>query len=142
MQGTAQKHNMAGKYITATIKNDFINIPIYAKAYIYKGLNIFAGPQFGFKVRNKFTLDGGPKEHYGSIDLDNVFSSFDFAINVGAGYQFENGLFFSANYNIGLSDAMKEGDAIFETDNLTLEINPDNDKVRYGVFQANIGWRF
>ena len=39
--------------ISGKIKNDYINIPIYAKAYLYNGFYAFAGPQFGFLARSK-----------------------------------------------------------------------------------------
>ena len=142
MQGASQKQKYAGEYLTGTIKNDYINIPIYAKLYVLKGLNVFAGPQFGFKVRNKFTLDGGPKEHYETINLDNVFYPFDFSLCIGAGYLFENGLFFSCNYNFGLTDVLKEKNVYIEGETAAFEIMKEDKTIRNGVFQANIGWRF
>ena len=36
MQGAYIKGNVAGNYITSFIKNDYLNIPILAKAYIYE----------------------------------------------------------------------------------------------------------
>ncbi|WP_455630091.1 porin family protein [Parabacteroides sp.] len=142
MQGIQQKQRYLDEYLTGTIKNDYINIPIYAKYYLLKGLNVFAGPQFGFNVRNKFTLDGGQKKHYSSMNLDKVFHLFDFALCIGGGYQFENGLFFTVNYNFGLTDVLKEKDIQLEGESATIEIQTDDKTVRNGVFQANIGWRF
>ena len=37
-------------YISYTTKLDYVSIPVYAKGYVYKGLFVFAGPQFGFNV--------------------------------------------------------------------------------------------
>lgn len=140
-QGIMQKRNLLGEYVTGTIKNDYINVPIYAKMYVYKGVNIFAGPQFGFNVRNKFTLEGNKKK-FETINLDKAFHTFDFALCIGAGYQFENGLSFSLNYNFGLTDVLKHNRLEIEGETSYLEISKDDDAVRNGVFQANIGWRF
>lgn len=50
MQGY-QKENAKGE--TARLKADYLNIPIYAKFYLYRGFHLFAGPQVGFNVRAK-----------------------------------------------------------------------------------------
>lgn len=36
-----------------TLKLNYINVPVMAKAYLYKGLNVAFGPQFGFNVGAK-----------------------------------------------------------------------------------------
>lgn len=72
-------------------------------------MNIFAGPQLGFNVHNKFKLDGHKKE-YVAVNVDKLFYPFDFSLCVGGGYQFENGLFFTLNYNFGLTDVLKYKD--------------------------------
>lgn len=141
MQGATKKHNYGGEYISANLNNDYINIPIYAKAYVYKGLNIFAGPQLGFNVHNKFKLDGHKKE-YAAVNVDKLFYPFDFSLCVGGGYQFENGLFFTLNYNFGLTDVLKYKDIQIEGETNYFPLMADESTVRNGVFQANIGWRF
>lgn len=93
---------------------DYINIPIYAKYYVWHGLNVFAGPQVGFNVRAK---------HDGKSVKDRIRTA-DFGLGLGAGYQFEWGLMVSANYNFGFVNIEK------------------STKTKNGVFQLNVGWRF
>ena len=76
---------------------DYILIPIVGKFYIVKGLNIYAGPQFGILVNAEAT-DGTT-----DTDIEDYTNSSDFSVVVGAGFEimkFRAGL----RYNIGLSD--------------------------------------
>lgn len=36
--------------VKVTWKNDYVNIPVLAKYYVFNGLNFFAGQQVGFNV--------------------------------------------------------------------------------------------
>ena len=49
MQGAKGKDGGA----SLKIKNDYLNIPVLFKGYVYEGFNLFAGPQLGFKVSSK-----------------------------------------------------------------------------------------
>lgn len=119
MQGTKISHSG----IDYKAKLDYLNIPIYAKAYLYQGLYAFAGPQFGFNVRDKRTASR--EETTQNIDLKNA-KTFDFAIGLGLGYQFAQGFLVSINYNIGLTKAW--------------EFNDNNS--HNGVWQFMVGYRF
>ena len=70
-------------YISYTTKLDYVSIPVYAKGYVYKGLFVFAGPQFGFNV----VRDDG-RDYDELSDLDKM-RKFDFSIGVGIGYQWD-----------------------------------------------------
>lgn len=93
---------------------DYINIPVYAKYYIIKGFNVFAGPQVGFNIRAKS----------GGESVKDLIRTADFGMGLGAGYQFGWGLMVSANYNFGFVDVQK------------------STSTKNGVFQLNVGWRF
>lgn len=135
MQGSRHKDNG----MTGTMKLDYINIPIYAKAYLYEGLYAFFGPQFGFNVKAKTkdfinsTLPTLTNEHV-SEDIKDFVHTFDFSLGVGVGYAFDMGLLISANYNIGLTH-------IFKRNNEDVNTVFDN-KYHNNVFQLNLGWRF
>ena len=88
-------------YISYTTKLDYVSIPVYAKGYVYKGLFVFAGPQFGFNV----VRDDG-RDYDELSDLDKM-RKFDFSIGVGIGYQWDFGLQLSASHNLGLIDVWK-----------------------------------
>lgn len=106
MQGT----KLDGEHV----KLNYINIPVYAKYYLIKGFNVFAGPQLGINV--------GAKK--GGESIKDLVRTGDFGLGMGVGYQFQWGLMFSVNYNIGFVDIQKAATA------------------KNGVFQVNAGWRF
>lgn len=83
--------------VTTTLS--YINLPIMAKFFPIEGLSVEAGPQVGFLIsdKTKSSIPDGVN--------DNTFSykTFDFGLNIGAGYRMENGLLFQARYNFGLA---------------------------------------
>ncbi len=80
------------------IKLDYILVPIMVKFYPVTGLSLQAGPQFGFLTRAKMDDE----------DMKDDVKKFDFALNLGAGYELENGLGLDLRYSFGLTDANKE----------------------------------
>ena len=130
---------------TVKYKNDYLNIPILFKGYVYEGFNLFAGPQLGFKVSSKLKAS----ESGTSVSTDvasDWFKTFDFSIAIGAGYQSPMGLIFSLSYNIGLTNVLdKDNIASFinKTSGVSRISASDLDgKSRNGVLQFNVGWRF
>jgi hypothetical protein len=82
---------------------DYINVPILLKFYLPLGLNIQAGPQFGFLTVAdlKSTATGTTSKD----DVKNLFADkSDMAVAVGAGWDLPFGLTIDARYNIGVSD--------------------------------------
>lgn len=123
--------------VSLKLKNDYLNIPILFKGYVYKGFNLFAGPQLGFKVSSKAKISGSGT----SITTDAVsdaFKTFDFDIVIGAGYQSSMGLLFSLSYNIGLANVL-DGDKLASLSGMS---QVRDEKCRNGVLQFNLGWRF
>lgn len=123
--------------VSLKLKNDYLNIPILFKGYVYEGFNIFAGPQLGFKVSSKAKISGSGT----SVTTDAVsdaFKTFDFDIVIGAGYQSSMGLLFSLSYNIGLANVL-DGDKLASMSGMS---QVRDEKCRNGVLQFNLGWRF
>ncbi len=85
---------------------DYINIPVIVKLYLVAGLNIQAGPQFGFLTTSEIK-----NVTSGSIDdvKDELSKKSDTSIAVGAGWDLPFGLTLDARYNIGLSDVKLSG---------------------------------
>ncbi|MDR0196475.1 MAG: PorT family protein [Myroides sp.] len=109
----------------------YINIPVMAKYYIVKGLNLQVGPQFGFLTNAKYKIDSAtllghplPIED-SNVSIKDAYNTFDFGINFGAGYELPVGVFFDARYNVGLTNVNKYG-------------NSSNN----GVFQLSVGYKF
>ncbi|MBQ4804690.1 PorT family protein [Aquimarina sp. MMG015] len=97
---------------------NYLNVPLMSKYYVTKGLSLEAGPQIGFLLSTK----GGTQ------DYKDQFKTMDFGVNFGVGYKLDNGLYFSARYNLGLSNINN--------------IDGISDKNRNGVFQLSIGYFF
>lgn len=99
------------------LKLNYINVPVMAKAYLYKGLSLELGPQFGFNVGSKYN---------GYIITDDV-NTFDFAIGVGLGYEFECGLTAGFRYNASVTKITSDF---------------DGNGSKNSVLQFGIGWKF
>ena len=74
-------------------KMDYLNIPILANYYLFKGLAVKAGIQPGFKIHDNISSSMTPK-------------SFDLSIPVGLSYEYKN-ICLDARYNYGLTDVLK-----------------------------------
>ncbi len=108
-QGAKSNYEDAFEKDEATIKLDYINLPIMAKYYVAEGFSIEAGPQIGFLMNSEADYDYIDKEdpefsESGTEDLKDVIKGMDFGFNLGLGYKLESGLNFGARYNLGLSD--------------------------------------
>ncbi len=99
------------------LTTSYISLPVMAKYYLFQGLSIEAGPQASFLVDDKLEVAGR-----GIVDT-NV-EDFDFGLNVGLGYNFNNGIFFQTRYTLGIT---------------TIQENPD---VKNGAFQLSLGYQF
>ena len=131
MQGTKDKESGT----TMKIKNDYLNIPVLFKGYVYEGFNLFAGPQLGFKVSSKIKASQSGTSVSTSEGSD-LFKTVDFSIVLGAGYQSPMGFLVSLNYNIGLTNTINK-------DKFSSLLGPTVDETcRNGVLQLNVGWRF
>ncbi len=101
-----------------TLKMNYFNIPIMAKAYMWKGLNLELGPQFGFLTK------ASSEEVDISVNVKDVTKIFDFAIGVGLAYETEMGLTAGFRYLISATKAI------------------DHEKNKNSVFQLTLGWIF
>ena len=133
MQGAKGKGESSG----LKIKNDYLNIPVLFKGYVYEGFNLFAGPQLGFKVSSKLKYSKSGTSVSTSEGSD-LFKSVDFAIIIGAGYQSSMGLLCTLSYNIGLANTINADKFAALLGGSGME----GEKSRNGVLQFNVGWRF
>lgn len=104
----------------------YINVPIVANYYIFKGLAVKAGVQFAFmtNAKLKYTLKDGNIETKYDIDIKDNCKTFDFSIPVGASYEFDNHIVIDARYNIGITKVL------------------DGSTNRNSVFLATVGYKF
>ncbi len=118
---------------------DYIAIPIMLKLYIAGGLNLQAGPQFGFLSSAKGDLiDVASKNvNVTGADLSAFVKSSDVSLAVGAGWDLPFGLNITARYNIGLSDVNK----YTGTTNNTSISSLGTSESKSQVFQLSVGYR-
>ena len=90
----------------AQVQSHYIDIPLVMRANVYKGLNIYAGPQVSYLVRStlnaKLGVMGITLFNRG-IGITERFNKVDMGLTGGIGYQFNNGLNVQAGYDYGLS---------------------------------------
>lgn len=104
----------------ATVKLDYLNIPILANVYVAKGLAVKLGIQPGFNVTSKASVEkGGTKV---TTELDDV-ESVDFSIPIGLSYEINN-FVIDGRYNLGVSKIMDGSDS------------------KNSVFQFTLGYKF
>ena len=90
----------------AQVQSHYIDIPLLIRANVYKGLNVYAGPQVSYLVRS--TLNAkigvlGITLFNRGFGITERFNKIDMGLTGGVGYQFENGLNVQAGYDYGLS---------------------------------------
>lgn len=116
----------------ATLKMDYINIPILANFYVVKGLALKVGLQPGFKVNGKVKEKVGGasaevdlKDALDASESDGDVKSVDLAIPVGLSYEYKN-IKFDARYNWSVTNA----------------ISVDGENSKHSVFQITLGYSF
>ena len=120
MQGCKGEVNVEGFDVDATVKLDYINIPILANVYVAKGLAVKLGIQPGFNVTHKMSAKQGSAS--GSVDFSGV-KSVDFSIPVGLSYEFNN-FVIDGRYNFGVTKFADGSDS------------------KNSVFQFTLGYKF
>ena len=107
--------------LDVTYKADYLNVPIMANFYAFRGFAIKVGVQPGFKLSAKMEAPAG------KVDLDDSVKSFDLSIPVGLSYEFFH-IVLDARYNFGLKK-------IFDMDKMDLDS-------KNLAFQFTIGYKF
>jgi len=105
---------------------DYINVPVLAKVYLFKGFSLEAGPQFSFLVNEE--IDSAPTDNDGDTNTDQA-KDFEFGFAGGVTFQTDMGLFATARYNQGVTEIFEDRE------------DADN-KATNSVFQIGIGFKF
>lgn len=124
MQGEKEDGTNAGTKYKATMKLDYINMPILANIYVTKGLAVKFGIQPGFNISSKMKVSQGSTSVSMSLsDLGFDTNSFDFSIPIGLSYEFNN-FVIDGRYNIGVTKVIDDFD------------------YKNRVFQFTVGYKF
>ncbi|CAA7197652.1 porin family protein [Chryseobacterium potabilaquae] len=99
------------------IKFGTLLIPVSAKYFISESFSVAAGVNFGIilSAKQKTEVSGNFPEGVeveaedGEFDIKDNVKKLNLVPFVGVEYALENGLFFDARYNLGVSNLVKEG---------------------------------
>lgn len=102
----------------------YINIPVMLKLYTVAGINLQAGPQFGFV--SKAEVESTVNSIKTTTDVKDELKGSDLSLALGAGWDLPFGLTIDARYNLGLS-----------------KINDNNNSpdAKNQVFQVSLGFK-
>ena len=114
------------------IELNYINVPLVANIYLFKGFAIKGGVQFGFLVgaNAKSTKKIGDVTTSYDKDVKDDAKKFDISIPVGVSYQVPTiPIYIDARANFGVTDIMKD-------------VTDDEKNSRNQVFQLTVGYKF
>lgn len=117
------KIDMLGAGATATLQSHYIDMPVLLKAEVAHGLQLFAGPQLSYLVKNNLNVRAGALGFdllNTNIDVTNQFKKVDMSLVGGASYTFDNGFSVEAGYDHGLSRVDKNSN--FKSFNRTFKV--------------------
>lgn len=100
----------------------YFNVPVILKLYTIAGINLQAGPQFGFltKATREDFLTGVEE------DVKGRLKSSDVSLALGAGWDLPFGITIDARYNLGLSKLSEQSEL----------------EARNQVWQFSLGYKF
>ena len=126
-QGSKSEGVIDGFNVDATLKFNYINIPLMFKYQVADKFSLEAGPYVGFltKAKLEFDIEGLGS---GTEDMKDNVKSTDFGIGVGMNYEFSDVIFANARYQAGLTEI---GDS-----------EAGGNSVKNSVFQIGLGFRF
>jgi len=103
---------------------NYLNIPVLVKLYLFEGLSLDLGPQFGILLngKTKSKVNGATVK----TDIDGLKGG-DISFAMGFTYRFYNGVFVNTRYNLGLTDNLK---------------NNSGDNFSNRVWQIGVGYAF
>ena len=104
---------------------DYINVPVIVKLYTVAGINIQAGPQFGF-VANATQDVPDLSGNITTQDVKDQLKGYDLSLALGLGWDAPFGLMFDARYNLGLSE---------------INDTSGSEATKNQVFQVSIGYK-
>ena len=139
-----QKYNLKD----SKIELGYINLPIVANVYLFKGFAIKAGVQFGFltnanlKFNSSFSGDKSNVTYNFDSSIKDQCEKFDISIPVGVSYQVPTiPIYIDGRVNFGLKKVNKNNTITIEDNNLKDAIVLDKDPKNY-VFQVTVGYKF
>lgn len=86
-----------------TFNTNYINVPVMFKYYATPAFSIDFGPQVGFNVYSKYSVEDIDK----AVDIKDGTQTVDFGVGLGGTYNLTDNAFVQARYTMGLTNAFK-----------------------------------
>ena len=115
------KWGLGGLDKDITYNTNYINVPVMLKFYATPNFAIDFGPQVGFNVYSKCSVEDDDD----AFDLKDHTKTVDFGVGLGGTYSLTENAFVQARYTLGLTK-------VFEGDG----------DVKNGNIQVAFGWKF
>lgn len=132
----------------AKIELGYINIPIVANVYLFKGFAIKTGVQFGFmtnanmKFNSSFSGDKSNVTYNFDSSIKDQCEKFDIAIPVGVSYQVPTiPIYIDGRVNIGLKKVFKDKTVTIKDDIIDDVLYLDKDPKNFTI-QVTVGYKF
>ena len=109
----------------------YMNIPVILKLYTLGGINIQAGPQFGFITKAEMPLRD-VNNNYSVQDIKDEMRSSEVTLGLGLGWDAPFGLTFDARYNLGLSNVYDDKQLSGEAKNQVFQFSLGYKLIRLG----------
>lgn len=116
-QGGKYSDEAMGAKFDMTYNTNYINVPVMLKYYVTPDFAIDLGPQVGFNVYSKTTVEG--KGSFGGVNIEDKETfdwkddtkAVDFGVGLGATYSLTENAFLQARYTLGLTEVYENGEA-------------------------------
>lgn len=82
----------------------YVNIPIMLKLYTIAGINLQAGPQFGFLTKAESNYNPVDDTPSSTKDYKDAYKKSDVSLGLGVGWDLPFGMTIDGRYNLGLSN--------------------------------------
>ena len=82
-----------------TFNTNYINVPVMLKYYVTPAFSIDLGPQVGFNVYSKYSIEDVDK----AIDVKDNTKTVDFGVGLGGTYNLSENAFVQARYTMGMT---------------------------------------
>ena len=103
----------------ASVRLNYISMPVLGKYYLIDGLNLQMGASFDYLIHT------GAKVDDVEVDMDGDFNRFNIQLLAGLAYDFDFGMVLEGRYRYGLTP-----------------LTPEAEDVYSGMLQISVGWRF
>ena len=84
---------------TVTFNTNYINVPLMLKYYATPSFSIDFGPQVGFNVYSKYSIEDVDK----AVDIKDGTKAVDFGLGLGGTYNLTENAFVQARYTMGMT---------------------------------------